>query len=666
MKTLVKFFISCFAFISLFYLTGCGSENTATNNSVSGSVYTKEGPVSGALITIKNYNGEIVVSTSTDQSGRYRVQSNKVGPYIAMAKLPNGQNIFSISKDSVMNITHIGDFLLKNWYSTKKLDLASIFSSLDSATPLPLQDDLDAVADTILSEAFIALGENQADLYGNLITPALANILRTATIVDQNQINISLASVNFNATYRITSELNSSEEVLSDVDSNVTKASENYTAFTNKLLTNARIESRPNQNWMADIWNSIKDKKLIEIIIPGTHDSGTAFMDSNQARATARTQTGSFGTQLKDGIRYFDVRLEEAKHWGCADDSVWWFRHGPFRSKTQFMSALADTKQFLEANPYEFIILDVSDGDASTKSRDNLLNLIEKHLGSYLAKTGWNKKTLAELKEENQRVIVITNNALDANFKAEYKSSCGQFDKNNYTLRSAAIMSYYAEYANASEIKSKIIDAQLNKSNATNTGDRDKFDGYKTAEDKLRVIQVVTRPGGGWYAIMYTEGVMSGRDYFPFDLLTYTSYRINGLMNYKYNEDDALDWNVASVSYQTDFPLFLSSGSNCETGWLGKRLRMGIEGDPANWNRPNIVIVDNYDPVKDGKNPTVSQYNTYYDWILPDYHNGLWVKSQAGSYVDMIVSLNKIAAGDGARNSRLSSVTDLQDNQCLQ
>ena len=107
----------------------------------------------------------------------------------------------------------------------------------------------------------------------------------------------------------------------------------------------------------------------------------------------------------------------------------------------------------------------------------------------------------------------------------------------------------------------------------------------------------------------------------PSDLLSYATQLINGPLN------------------------FIESG--CEEGWLGKRLRMGVEGDSTKWNAPNIIIADNY---------KASQ------WVLPNYQNGQWVKGQKGSYVDLAITLNKIKRDP----SRLGGMTNFADGQCLQ
>jgi hypothetical protein len=416
--------------------------------------------------------------------------------------------------------------------------------------------------------------------------------------------------------------------------------------------------------WMARTWSTIQNKRLDELVIPGTHDSGTAFMDSRFGMNTARTQSGSITTQLRDGIRYLDIRVEEAAHRGCADDSVWWLNHGTYRSETRLMTALDEVSTFLaqSANSKEFLILDFQDITIKYddgRARDNLLSMIQRRLGTYLAKTGWQRKTLGQLLNEGQRVVVVLGSSASSNLDPNYRqSACGSFDRQNFTLRRDALISAYEEFDWARDIKSRIVDAQLNRAAAMssgNTKDKEYFDAYRSATEKskLRVLQLIVRPSNNWYVESWGNA-FNNKLGFPFDLLTLTSLRINGRLNYNYNEDDATKWSNARGSNIENFNKFLQTSPACPSGWLGKRLRMGMEGDPAQWNRPNIVIVDNYAPGK-------SDPRTQHDWILPDYVSGQWVKAYSGSFVEMFIQLNNIRT----ENQRLKTVVNLSDDRCF-
>jgi hypothetical protein len=432
------------------------------------------------------------------------------------------------------------------------------------------------------------------------------------------------------------------------------------------LIAEVHAQSPSNENWMgAKVWDFIKSRRLDQILIPGTHDTGTAFWEDDvEGRIgfnTARTQTGGFGTQLRDGIRYFDVRVEEAAHTGCADDTVWWLIHGPVRTSVRMQQALDEVKAFLDkpGNEKEILILDFQEINLrynDARARDNLFEMVQRKLSPHLAEAGWQSKTVEQLVSAGQRVVVLLADGAAGNLAAGYTPFCGNFDKKYFSLRGNGLISAYERddpLDSAGAVQARHLDAQLNLLAATGSGnakDLARFQAYKdaTIAEKLRVLQVVSRPSPSWYGISATS-----RAGFPADLLTFVSYRINGRMNYEYDEVRALDWDAFSWSAVPSFRTFLSEAGNCPSGWLGKRLRMSLEGSAENWNPVNIVVVDNYDPV-------TAQQGTEFDWFLPDYRDGRWVNTGPRSYVDMFVELNKI---DTAR--RLAGPVLLQDGECL-
>lgn len=63
-----------------------------------------------------------------------------------------------------------------------------------------------------------------------------------------------------------------------------------------------------NSTWMADIAKHIENQKLYNIVIPGTHDSGTIYPTIDPYAVS--TQNMDFRGQLDLGLRYFDCRLQ--------------------------------------------------------------------------------------------------------------------------------------------------------------------------------------------------------------------------------------------------------------------------------------------------------------------------------------------------------------------
>ncbi len=111
-------------------------------------------------------------------------------------------------------------------------------------------------------------------------------------------------------------------------------------------------------------WQSyIKDDALLKsVIIPGSHDAGTAGMPWFSV-----TQDRNIAEQLACGTRYFDLRIK-MKNGECR------IYHGPSYS-LYLKDILRDIRDFLDANPSESLILDVhkfGNGEAKVKTVEML------------------------------------------------------------------------------------------------------------------------------------------------------------------------------------------------------------------------------------------------------------------------------------------------------
>ncbi|QGZ97289.1 hypothetical protein GE118_00525 [Mycoplasma sp. NEAQ87857] len=129
-------------------------------------------------------------------------------------------------------------------------------------------------------------------------------------------------------------------------------------AFSDSKTTRLNLN-----DWMKDVNDN---KKFTELNIPGTHDSGMwagngiawAF-----GSAWAKTQSKSWVDQLKQGIRFFDIRVNRSREL--------WIIHGAAYSYYENLSTALDAfKKFLKAHPSETVIVRVKDENYSVKGPD--------------------------------------------------------------------------------------------------------------------------------------------------------------------------------------------------------------------------------------------------------------------------------------------------------
>ena len=95
-------------------------------------------------------------------------------------------------------------------------------------------------------------------------------------------------------------------------------------------------------SWMS----MIEDNTLLtELVIPGSHDSGTKGMN-----LVAETQDKTYLEQLERGFRYFDTRV-------MYTGGEFYMYHS-VKGEMKYSQVLADVKTFLDENPTETVILD--------------------------------------------------------------------------------------------------------------------------------------------------------------------------------------------------------------------------------------------------------------------------------------------------------------------
>ena len=116
------------------------------------------------------------------------------------------------------------------------------------------------------------------------------------------------------------------------------------------------------EKWMSNLNDN---KKLDLINIPGTHDSA-AFCMNRISFGWAKTQDLDISGQLKIGIRIFDIRIVQVKNDTSEDEDIICC-HGICdcyispkfldNRKVTYKSILLDTKNFLEENPSETVLI---------------------------------------------------------------------------------------------------------------------------------------------------------------------------------------------------------------------------------------------------------------------------------------------------------------------
>lgn len=104
-------------------------------------------------------------------------------------------------------------------------------------------------------------------------------------------------------------------------------------------------------------------KKLTNITIPGTHDSGAVY--KTKLGSLARCQNSDIQTQLSDGIRFFDVRLNEFLQLSHT-----------LPSSVNFIELVSLFKAHLKVNHNDFIIMLVGKDSAEWDKMGRIFQLV--------------------------------------------------------------------------------------------------------------------------------------------------------------------------------------------------------------------------------------------------------------------------------------------------
>ncbi|MFH8336520.1 hypothetical protein [Streptomyces sp. AM6-12] len=146
-------------------------------------------------------------------------------------------------------------------------------------------------------------------------------------------------------------------------------------------------------SWMEQLGDTVGDRPLNQIVMPGSHDAGTAGITKDSgmcdagdtvgtarkwpalAASMSRTQSGSLVDQLEAGSRYLDLRL-------CKQGDRWYSYHGGPLGR-QFFDApdgrggvvpgqARELAEWIRTHPREIVILRVTTtGPAATRQEDS-------------------------------------------------------------------------------------------------------------------------------------------------------------------------------------------------------------------------------------------------------------------------------------------------------
>jgi hypothetical protein len=101
-----------------------------------------------------------------------------------------------------------------------------------------------------------------------------------------------------------------------------------------------------NATWMRDLESKLWARKLSDIVIPGSHDTGTYGLPNDPISLIGKAQTEDITSQLNDGARSFDIRVRWSDGLGTVDQPCYtndfYARHGILTACSLTLSDIFD------------------------------------------------------------------------------------------------------------------------------------------------------------------------------------------------------------------------------------------------------------------------------------------------------------------------------------
>jgi hypothetical protein len=202
------------------------------------------------------------------------------------------------------------------------------------------------------------------------------------------------------------------------------------------------------ETWMKDVAAAIEDRRLMDVVLPGSHDAGTYALTENGewvifdevppllawiqkldvlvgktpralSAAWSRTQgrDQSIYWQLKGGIRYFDLRFTRGS------DGKAYIYHGFYRGKTHRDIILDDVELFLgeEGHEKEIIILDLTKWHdmGSVTHFDFVAEILRRFEDKMIPEADWDKPLSEIWDPDYGRQLVVKYQDLELSMLAE-------------------------------------------------------------------------------------------------------------------------------------------------------------------------------------------------------------------------------------------------------
>lgn len=203
--------------------------------------------------------------------------------------------------------------------------------------------------------------------------------------------------------------------------------------------TYVETQDHPYMNWMHDYIN--QDTLLKDVVIPGSHDSGSANLDGSMfamARYLLACQNSSIKQQLEAGVRYFDLRT-------MLEDGDLYIQHADYVCQ-KFSTVVEEINEYIK-NQKDFLILNMqhfTTDEAMTETYKYLVDNIDNFESLCITheQRDFATLTLAKIDQLGKRLLIIWGS--DIKPDSDFLFDSGKKSKTYETLYSPYIGEIHA------------------------------------------------------------------------------------------------------------------------------------------------------------------------------------------------------------------------------
>lgn len=176
-----------------------------------------------------------------------------------------------------------------------------------------------------------------------------------------------------------------------------------FTGVWLKPESHLAIYSSANLNaWMRELRD---DTLLSSLSIPGTHNSPTC----HHAPPSVRCQAVSPREQLKNGVRFFDIRVQPEYPAELKEELK--LVHSVFpislTGDEYFRELMQDVNEFLDRNPSETLIISIKREGTGDAKDEQLAHILNKHYARDDNKRWWTRPKIPTLGQVRGKVVLV-------------------------------------------------------------------------------------------------------------------------------------------------------------------------------------------------------------------------------------------------------------------